>query len=199
MADRRFAGPAYAMFCIGAGPGISPKLAKVSSDKEVEFAGPRAILTGGYTAGVGGPVKAPLSKSRCRTLAIAMASRAIREWGDQRNVNAGPAIAWPLNLYVWDSKGRRSSEIVHEAEGLRAEWRHAGDSQMDVWAPVHRVQYLEVLEDLAVKGRRPEELVFSVSLKIEGKLAAPANELSAALPSGDAPTTLAASPSEEKT
>jgi hypothetical protein len=198
MADGRCSvGPLYSLFCVGAGDGFFPKLAKVSSENGVEFGGPRAIFAGGYTSNVGGPAKAPIGKRRCRTLAIAMASRAIREWGDDRNVNAGPAIAWPLNLYEWDTRGRMTSELIPEAQGLPAEWRHRGDSQMDVCAPTHRAQYLDVLDGLARKGKHPEDYVFTVSLKIQGKFAVPAHESMPAVPSRDAPATLAASPSEE--
>ena len=175
MADGRCSrGPLYDLAIIGAGNGVFPKLAKVSNEKGVEFARPGAIFTGGFAAGVGGPAEAPTELTKCRTLAIAMASRAIRAWGDQRNTNAGPAIAWPLNYYVWDGDGRMGPKVVIlEAEAPNAEWGHWANSMELVVQAQFKAKIAEVALDSQSKGLWPEKAPRLENVQLNWSLPSP--------------------------
>jgi hypothetical protein len=158
--------PLYALACIRASSDGLER-ARVSNGG-VEFGPVGTVFRGGAGQNLRPPDSIPNDPGRCGDLVIALGSQTLRTPGYEKNSLGGPSIAWPLYLYQWRQGGTMIGARISETEGLLAEWRDLGNRQMDTTAPIHRAEYLAVMEECAAKGWRPEDLAFSVRLKIEG-------------------------------
>jgi hypothetical protein len=163
------------------GPGSSfPRLATIH-DGSIQDAAVGDILYASYARSAQDswfPERAPNNLVALRDLVIAASSRTLRAFGGH-TVDGHPVISWPIYLYtrpwIGGSTIRSAMETIEVSAGVPDEWRHFGNSQMDICAPVFRAQFLEVVEGLAAKGWHPEDLTVSLKLTGDVKPASPAN------------------------